>query len=105
MFFSFKSMGFISASSTKIKIIRIPPRINFIMKSLIDCISLAVLGHIFFKKVTINKKKKIKFLKKPPFFHNISKMTIDTYKSAEMKNLGIFLTNNLVYFFFLSNKN
>lgn len=68
MFFSFKSMGFISAISTKIKINRIPPRINFIMKSLIDSISLAASGHIFFKKVTIKKKTKFQIFKKPTFF-------------------------------------
>lgn len=105
MFFSFKSMGFISAISTKIKINRIPPRINLIMKSLIDSISLAASGHIFLKKVTIKKKQNFKFLKNPLFFHNISKMTTDTYKSVRIKNLGIFLTNNLVFLFFLSNKN
>lgn len=94
-------MGFISAISTKIKINRIPPRINFIMKSLIDSISLAASGHILFKKVTIKKKKQnFKFLKNPLFFHNISKMTTDTYKSVWIKNLGIFLTNNLVFMFF-----
>lgn len=94
-------MGFISAISTKIKINRIPPRINFIMKSLIDSISLAASGHIFFKKVTIKKKKQnFKFLKNPLFFQIISKMTTDTHKSVWIKNLGIFLTNNLVCMFF-----